>query len=250
VKPEYAHWDRQPEYVLTDAAQLCCDNEPQPWARETISPKVEAMARRIKVELTACRDTSQTFYSPSYGGGKPLPIHVPGEQFYKRVDLREWAERTGQRAAMPFLFPEDRTESAGAIGVARGLPQLGGAMPSLEASHKNAVVTVADREAIPARLIPNELHEAVMEGFEPATNSPRDSEEIAAGNGWPYSHDTRLLAAIRWVIENCWEGKDPKGAPTKETVVDKLVKPKGLSKREALAVDQVTRHDTLRSPGR
>lgn len=111
MKPEYAHWDRQPEYVLTDAAQLCCDHEPQPWARGTISPKVEAMARRIQAELKACRDTSITFYSPGYGGGARLPIRAPGDQYYQRADLREWAERMGQRAAMPFLFPEDRTES-------------------------------------------------------------------------------------------------------------------------------------------
>lgn len=154
MKPDYAFWARQTEYTLTDSAQLCCDSEPQPWTRENISPKVEAMARRIKAEVTPCRDTSDTIYSPNYGGGAPLPIHTPGEQFYQRADLREWAERTEQRASMPFLFPEDRAESAGTIGAVRGLPRLGGAMPSLEVSYKSVVVTVTGRDAIPVRALP------------------------------------------------------------------------------------------------
>lgn len=108
-KPDYAFWGNQPEYNLNDAAHLCCDMEPQRWELHDIPRKLDAMARRIRAEVPCSRDTSQTTHSPNYGGGKPLPVHIPGDQFYSFDGLREWAERTGQREAMPFLFPEDRT---------------------------------------------------------------------------------------------------------------------------------------------
>jgi hypothetical protein len=37
-----------------------------------------------------------------------LDVTVPGPCFFKRDDLREWAEATGRRCDAPFLFPEDR----------------------------------------------------------------------------------------------------------------------------------------------
>ncbi|WP_295449644.1 hypothetical protein [uncultured Thiodictyon sp.] len=136
MKPDYAFWDQQPEYVTHDAAFLCCDRNPPQGIdfKDADYRKLEVIAARLKREVP-CRDVGKSVY-------------------FQRSDLRDWAESTGQRSAMPFLFPEDRAESAGAIGVVRGLPQLGGAMPSLEASHKSVVVTVTGREAIPARALP------------------------------------------------------------------------------------------------
>jgi hypothetical protein len=37
-----------------------------------------------------------------------LDVTVPGPCFFKRDDLIEWAEKTGRKSALPFLFPEDR----------------------------------------------------------------------------------------------------------------------------------------------
>ncbi len=108
MKLDYAFWDKQPEYELTVAACLCCDIEPHRWAPADIPAKVLAVAYRIQVEIEPSRDTSETFYFPSYGSNVPIPIHRRGEQFYSREDLRQWSESTGQRGAMPFLFPEDR----------------------------------------------------------------------------------------------------------------------------------------------
>lgn len=111
MKLDYAFWDQQPEYELTVAACLCCDVEPHRWAPADIPAKVLAMAKRIQVEIEPSRDTSETFYFPSYGSNVPIPIDRPGEQFYSREDLRQWSEMTGQRGAMPFLFPEDRAQA-------------------------------------------------------------------------------------------------------------------------------------------
>lgn len=68
---------------------------------------------------------------------------------------------------------------------------------------------------------------------------------------WPYTHDTKLLGAIRWVIETYWEGKSESQWPTKELVKEKLrqVYPDGddLTDRELEAIDLVTRHDKRRN---
>lgn len=89
----------------------------------------------------------------------------------------------------------------------------------------------------------------------PASDIPEEptSEAVTSPNasGWPYTHDTKLLAAVRWVIETYWEDKDESMWPTKEFVHEKLrsLYPNGqeFSDREIRAIDQVTRHDARRN---
>lgn len=61
--------------------------------------------------------------------------------------------------------------------------------------------------------------------------------------GWPYTHDTKLLKAARWVIET-YSGQPD--WPTRELVIEKLQEHHGLSRNEARAVDTVTRPDSIR----
>lgn len=75
-----------------------------------------------------------------------------------------------------------------------------------------------------------------------------DPEPVDADSmQWPYPHDTRLLKAVRWVIET-YSGQPE--WPTRELVVDKLqdsdVLGFKLGANEAKAVDTVTRPDAIR----
>ena len=89
----------------------------------------------------------------------------------------------------------------------------------------------------------------------PASDIPEDlisgAETSPNASGWPYAHDTKLLAAIRWVIETYWEGKSESEWPTKELVKEKLKmlypNGEGLTERELDAIDLVTRHDNRRN---
>lgn len=107
-KPDYDFWDQQPEYNLGNAAALCCDIEPERWVRGT-PQKVLTMEQRLLREVKY-RDTSSTRSVTSYGG-TTYQQTIRGEQFFKREDLRSWADETGQRQLMPFLFPEGREQS-------------------------------------------------------------------------------------------------------------------------------------------
>ncbi len=99
AKPDYEYWDAQPEYSYWDAAALCCDLEPESWNWKTNPPppRVDAMARRLKREVPSEDTTPRGYYVAATSG-----------LLFRRVNLRQWAEDTGQRAQMPFLFPEDR----------------------------------------------------------------------------------------------------------------------------------------------
>ena len=95
-KPDYDFWAAQPLYSRINAAFLCCDLEPEDTPEGGYGPpKVAAMYARLG------------------GHRKPLAKgdiwKIPGGKDYlmARGFLREWAEVTGQRPAMPFLFPED-----------------------------------------------------------------------------------------------------------------------------------------------
>ena len=95
-KPDYDFWAAQPLYSRINAAFLCCDLEPEDTPEGGYGPpKVAAMYARLG------------------GHRKPLAKgdiwKIPGGKDYlmARGFLRDWAEVTGQRAAMPFLFPED-----------------------------------------------------------------------------------------------------------------------------------------------
>ena len=74
-----------------------------------------------------------------------------------------------------------------------------------------------------------------------------EQREPGCGNNWPFSYDTRLLKVIREVIREHWERTAPKDAPSRDAVVKWLVA-RGLSRREAEAVDLVTRHESRRKP--
>lgn len=91
AKPDYGFWAAQPEYSVYVAAYLCCDREPDNVTRDRELPIVAlAMKNRLLAEVPY-RQNSLDF----------------GYEYIRQADLREWAEATGQRGAMPFLFPED-----------------------------------------------------------------------------------------------------------------------------------------------
>ncbi len=91
AKPDYAFWAAQPEYSVYVAAYLCCDSEPDDVTHDRMLPaKVRAMKNRLMAEVPY-RENPFVF----------------GIEYIQQVVLRQWAEATGQRAAMPFLFPED-----------------------------------------------------------------------------------------------------------------------------------------------
>lgn len=105
VKPDYGYWAAQPEFSRIDAAFLCCDQEPEAVKRgEFGPPKVAAMYRRIADELPN-RPTGWNGLTVASGRGGAVTIG--GDSYVSRENLRQWAAATGQRAAMPFLFPED-----------------------------------------------------------------------------------------------------------------------------------------------
>ena len=111
-KPDYDFWDRQPEYNLAEAAALCCDIEPQRWTQENPEPtKVVSMGRRLLKEVEF-RDTSYTRHTENWITRETDSRRVKGERYFQREKLRQWAEGTGQRQAMPFLFPEDRARGS------------------------------------------------------------------------------------------------------------------------------------------
>ncbi len=72
----------------------------------------------------------------------------------------------------------------------------------------------------------------------------RPAAPVVAATEWPYQHDTKLLAAARWVIET-WQG-DPQW-PTSKLVIEKLRDFKELGANEAKHVDSVTRPDHIRN---
>lgn len=86
MKPDYSLWDVRPGYTLSIACWLCCDLEPQNATPASPTPPKVRDMRAL------------------------LLRGFPSRQ-YTRGGLREWAERTGQREVMPFLFPEDRTDA-------------------------------------------------------------------------------------------------------------------------------------------
>lgn len=106
-KPDYAHWGAQPEYSLSDAAWLCCDLEPETPTRENPLPRrVSAMYARLDKEVSHTPSERKTFHQGWLNG----EVHTRTQRitpYVRRDNLRQWAERTGQRGAMPFLFPED-----------------------------------------------------------------------------------------------------------------------------------------------
>ncbi|WP_295586880.1 hypothetical protein [uncultured Lamprocystis sp.] len=88
---------------MKTAMYLCADLEPPEAGQGVFSSKeLFEMLERIKKEVP-CQDvvTRESEWAKA-----------KGILYCKRADLRKWAERTGQRSAMPFLFPEDRTEAA------------------------------------------------------------------------------------------------------------------------------------------
>ena len=65
---------------------------------------------------------------------------------------------------------------------------------------------------------------------------------------WPFTYDTELLRAAREIVWQHWEGKDPDKAPSSEWMIEQLME-RGLTRKEAEAVDLVTRHDNRRKRG-
>ena len=105
AKPEYAHWARQPEYSLDHASWLCCDLEPEAPKRGVFpSPRVKAMYDRLKGEVSHSPAVKEGVKQGNFGPIRTRQFLTPK---VSREALRQWAEATGQRAAMPFLFPED-----------------------------------------------------------------------------------------------------------------------------------------------
>lgn len=105
-KPDYAHWGAQPQYSLLDAAFLCCDLEPENITRDNpLPPRVKAMQARLNKEVSHTPSVTRTVHECWLGEPNVRThYHTP---YFLRENLRKWAERTGQRGAMPFLFPED-----------------------------------------------------------------------------------------------------------------------------------------------
>ncbi len=96
-KPNYPYWDRQQEIARMDAACLCLDFEPENLTKDHPAYwRHLAMLRRLDAEVPAIRRG---------GGGR----YSWSETTFRYDALRQWAEDTDQRAAMPFLFSEDRT---------------------------------------------------------------------------------------------------------------------------------------------
>lgn len=121
VKPDYDYWAAQPEFSRIDAAFLCCDLEPEAVKRgEFGPPKVAAMYRRIADELPN-RPTG--WNGLTLAGGRGGAVTIGGDSYVSREDLRQWAEATGQRAAIPFLFPEDWGPAAPAKRTTRTDPK-------------------------------------------------------------------------------------------------------------------------------
>jgi len=84
------------------------------------------------------------------------------------------------------------------------------------------------------------------------TEANTSEAETRTNDGvWPYTHDTKLLAAVRWVIETYWEGKDESMWPTREFIYEKIraIYPGGneFSDNELKAIDLVSRHDMRRN---
>lgn len=114
AKPDYGYWGVQPEYSLRDAGFLCCDQEPESYIRgNPYPPRVDAMMKRLMREVdkkfspgvgptTTISATGNDHGDWAYTGDAPSRFLFP------REFLRQWAETTGQREAMPFLFPEDQ----------------------------------------------------------------------------------------------------------------------------------------------
>jgi hypothetical protein len=90
ARPNYLFWDRQDTYSPWDLSFLCLDEEPGPRGRSYPSRQHAAVVVAILQDI---KDKAVSKF--------------PDYQF-RRSDLRDWAERTGRRFAMPFLFPEDR----------------------------------------------------------------------------------------------------------------------------------------------
>ena len=107
-KPDYVYWDAQPQYSLTHAAALCCDLEPENWTvKDPAPPRVSAMRTRLVREVPYKDATRNTSHWNDITH-EHYTRRIPGDKFFERDALRQWAEKTGQRALMPFLFPEDR----------------------------------------------------------------------------------------------------------------------------------------------
>ena len=101
VKPNYAHWDQQPDYSLSVAAYLCCDLEPPRDIRNALHPScVTEMERRLGDEA------------------KPQKREFPKEKLFMRIpdfeyiltreNLEKWAEEKGIQERIPFLFHDYR----------------------------------------------------------------------------------------------------------------------------------------------
>ena len=176
AKPDYVRWDKVTAFSVREAAFLLCDMEPfEPSESHPLPPEVQAMMRQLNQGLTPDRDTGEREFYERFMHRQPAERHVPGEQYYLRETLAQWASEAKLWA--PFVVPEQRQGSA--------------------------------------------------------------------GNGWPFSYDTRLLEAVRQVIREHWEQTNPQDAPTREGVVKQLMD-SGLSRTEAEAVDLVTRHEERR----
>lgn len=64
---------------------------------------------------------------------------------------------------------------------------------------------------------------------------------------WEYKHDTKMMRIVREVVEEYWEGVDPKNAKSrKEILLTLKEKYPDISQGEAEAIDLITRHDKLR----
>lgn len=112
AKPDYAFWAAQPEYSLTNASWLCCDMEPETTTRDNPEPpRVRSMYLRLDREVahTPSSWIETVVTGPAWGTFEDTVRRITHYEtpFVLRVALKEWAEATGQRAAMPFLFTED-----------------------------------------------------------------------------------------------------------------------------------------------
>lgn len=106
MKPDYDLWDRCFEYPMMTAAWLCCDMEPPASNEEKDTPE----------RVTAMLESLLKWKYPRAWGRRNLqevigflPYHAARwNNAFTRKTLRKFAEETGQRKFMPFLFPEDR----------------------------------------------------------------------------------------------------------------------------------------------
>lgn len=117
AKPDYARWDGIHQFTPSHAACLCCDIEPEVWLYrgERFNPCpeiVRAMETTLKENVTPVikeSDAPASQWNTSFLGERYSPRERKKLRYYTRPALREWAERNGRLASMPFLLtPAER----------------------------------------------------------------------------------------------------------------------------------------------